>query len=278
MRFWSASGLILLLILAIACTPSQPAVGSAGALAPDEAGSASLEEVGPTEPTPTAPTEIPLETKATQPRAAAVVPPTQTATPPPPDMCSPLALHPLEELEQIIGDPYNPPRPGREERHHGVDFAYYHYQDRDSMLGEPVQSIFPGVVASVLNDLFPYGNMVMIETSLDALPAGLSSRLAPLEPGLDESLYVLYAHMNEAPQVSLGDSAEACQALGEVGLSGNTDIPHLHVEMHLGPAGSVFESMRYYDTRATIEELETYELWRTSGVYRHFDPMLLLTP
>ncbi len=146
------------------------------------------------------------------------------------------------------------------------------------MLGEPVQSVFPGVVASVLNDLFPYGNMVMIETSLDALPAGLSSRLAPLEPGLDELLYVLYAHMNEAPQVSLWDSAEACQALGEVGLSGNTDIPHLHVEMRLGPAGSVFESMRYYDTRATIEELETYELWRTSGVYRHFDPMLLLTP
>lgn len=278
MRFWSVSCSVLLLILAIACTAAQPPLGSAGALAPEEAVSVSIEVVEPTESSPPVATETPLEIKATQPRAAAVVPSTQTATPPPPDLCSPLALHPLEELEQIVGDPYNPPRPGREERHHGVDFAYYHYQERDSMQGEPVQSVFPGVVASVLDDLFPYGNMVMIETLLDALPVGLSNRLAPLEPGPDESLYVLYAHMKEAPQVNLGDSVEACQALGEVGLSGNTDIPHLHVEMRLGPAGSVFESMRYYDTRATIEELETYELWRTSGVYRHFDPMLLLTP
>lgn len=146
------------------------------------------------------------------------------------------------------------------------------------MQGEPVQSVFPGVVVSVLNDLYPYGNMVMIETALEGLSPGMLGRLDMLEPEPDDSLYVLYAHLDGAPLVSLGDSVGFCQLLGEVGLSGNTDIPHLHLEMRLGPAGSVFESMRYYDTRATIAELETYELWRTSGVFRHFDPMLLLTP
>jgi hypothetical protein len=59
-------------------------------------------------------------------------------------------------------------------------------------------------------------------------------------------------------------------------MSGNTDIPHLHLETRLGPAGQVFESMRFYDTRATQEEMDTYVLWRTSGIFQHFDPLQLL--
>ena len=59
-------------------------------------------------------------------------------------LCSPLEIHPLAELPEIIGDAYDPLRPGREERHHGIDFGYYNYQERDSMLGEPVQSVLAG--------------------------------------------------------------------------------------------------------------------------------------
>jgi murein DD-endopeptidase MepM/ murein hydrolase activator NlpD len=189
-------------------------------------------------------------------------------------LCSPLGIHPLEELPQIVGDPYKPPPPGREERHHGVDFAYYHWQDRDTMLGEPVQAVLPGTVATVLDDLYPYGNMVIVETPQDSLPVDI---VELLEFSKGESLYLLYAHMNQTPMVVLGETVEACQPLGEVGMSGNTDIPHLHLETRLGPAGTVFESMRFYSTSATIEEMENYVLWRTSGVYRHFDPMILLT-
>ncbi len=65
------------------------------------------------------------------PNSPSVTPP---STPQEIELCSPLRLHPLEELRAIISDPYSPPPPGREERHHGVDFGYYHYQDRDSML------------------------------------------------------------------------------------------------------------------------------------------------
>ena len=206
--------------------------------------------------------------------------PTETSAPqvtptPLPEYCSPLAIHPLEELPEIIGDPYDPPRPGREERHHGIDFAYYHYQDRDSMLGEPVQSVMPGVIAGVMNGQYPYGNMVIIETPRDSFPKSLGDRLE-IPPG--QSLYILYAHLDQAPVVALGESVVPCQPLGEVGMSGNTDIPHLHIEFRIGPAESVFESMRFYDTRATVEEMETYVLWRTSGTYQHFDPMLLLGP
>jgi murein DD-endopeptidase MepM/ murein hydrolase activator NlpD len=187
-------------------------------------------------------------------------------------LCSPLGIHPLNELPEIIGDPYDPPRPGREERHHGIDFGYYHYQDRDSMLGEPVQSILPGAAASVLDGNYPYGNMVIIESTTSDLPEDLLARL-DLPEG--QSLYVLYAHLDQPPMIDLGDRVVACQALGVVGMSGNTDIPHLHIETRLGPSGQVFESMRYYDTRATLEELHTYELWRTSGTFQHFDPMVV---
>jgi murein DD-endopeptidase MepM/ murein hydrolase activator NlpD len=200
--------------------------------------------------------------------------PTQPSILPTFHLCSPLSLHPLSELPQVIGDPYDPPRPGREERHHGIDFGYYHFGDRDSMQGEPIQAVLPGVVASALDDHFPYGNMVMIETPQSLLPSDVVQILG-FAPG--DSLYVLYAHMNAPPLVRLGDSVEACQLLGEVGMSGNTELPHLHLETRLGPAGSVFESMLFYSTRATVEEMEAYKLWRTSGVFRHFDPMKLLS-
>jgi murein DD-endopeptidase MepM/ murein hydrolase activator NlpD len=188
-------------------------------------------------------------------------------------LCSPLTLHPLYELPSIIGDPYKPPRPGREERHHGVDFGYYHYKDRDTMLGEPVQAILPGVVASAIEDRYPYGNMVMIETPRSELTEEIIELIQMAE---GQSLYHLYAHLNLPPQITLGETVTTCQALGEVGMSGNTDIPHLHLETRIGPSGAVFERMRFYDTRATIEEMETYVLWRTSGEFNHFDPMTLL--
>lgn len=223
------------------------------------------------------PTASPVPSPTPSPTETIAIPtnsPQPTATPLP-EFCSPLAIHPLEELPEIIGDPYDPPRPGREERHHGIDFAYYHYQDRDSMLGEPVQAVMPGVVAGVMVGQYPYGNMVVIETSRELFPVSLANRLQ-IPPG--QSLYILYAHMDQVPNVSPGDSLAPCQPLGEVGMSGNTDIPHLHIEFRLGPAGSIFESMRFYDTRATIEEMDTYVLWRTSGTFQHIDPMLLLGP
>ncbi len=87
---------------------------------------------------------------------------------------------------------------------------------------------------------------------------------------------MLYAHLDQPPLVSLAERVAGCQLLGEVGMSGNTDIPHLHLETRLGPAGQVFESMRFYDTRATQEEMDAYVLWRTSGIFQHFDPLQLL--
>jgi len=216
-------------------------------------------------PTPT-PDEVITATPTTKPAAT----PTVIVA-----LCSPLEIHPLAELPEIIGDRYDPPRPGREERHHGIDFGYYHYQERDSTLGEPVQSVLAGRVATVLTGQYPYGNMVIVETKVSDIPAELGDEI---EIPAGQSLYILYAHLDQPPEVSLGDQVAACQSLGVVGMSGNTDIPHLHLETRWGPPNQVFESMRFYDTRATQAEMDAYILWRTSGVFQHFDPLYLLAP
>jgi len=259
--------LISFTIILAACAVSQPTQEQTPSIKPAAAGEI-IPQITAT-PTPSqtpAPSEAPTETETTIPSSS----PT-----PEPSLCSPLGIHPLEELPEIIGDPYDPPRPGREERHHGIDFGYYHYQERDSMLGEPVQSILSGVVASVLDGQYPYGNMVMIETTPPNIPASLSGEI---EIPDGSSLYILYAHLNQPPIVVLGEQIKACQSLGVVGMSGNTDIPHLHIETRWGPPGQVFESMRYYDTQATQDEMDAYVLWRTSGVFHHFNPLYLLAP
>jgi murein DD-endopeptidase MepM/ murein hydrolase activator NlpD len=154
-----------------------------------------------------------------------------------------------------------------------VDFSYYGKFNRPSIEGAGIQSVMKGRVAAVVADRFPYGNMLIIETPGSSLPPEIAAKI---QIGSDPSLYVLYAHLERPAALRLGDSVEACQLLGTVGRSGNAGGPHLHLEMRLGPAGTRFKSMAYYLPWASQEEQENYTRWRTSGLFRHFDPMLIL--
>jgi murein DD-endopeptidase MepM/ murein hydrolase activator NlpD len=176
------------------------------------------------------------------------------------------------ELPEIVSAGYDPPPPGKEERHHGLDFSYYRRGERLSIRGVGVQAILPGRVAMALANSFPYGNVLVVETPYERLPGDLV-KATGLGPG--ESLYSLYAHFDQPPMVISGQRVQACQALGYVGTSGNAGVPHLHLETRLGPAGVTFDGMAYYSTQTTPEERANYERWRTSGDFRHFDPMLL---
>jgi murein DD-endopeptidase MepM/ murein hydrolase activator NlpD len=74
----------------------------------------------------------------------------------------------------------------------------------------------------------------------------------------------------------LGEMVYCGQEIGTVGMTGyNIVNPHLHLETRIGLAGGRFESMAFYDTSATVEEMDNYLRWRTSGDFRHFDPMML---
>jgi len=190
-------------------------------------------------------------------------------------LCPPLDYETISSLWEIVSDPYNPPPLGREERHQGVDFGYYRRGSRLSIEGVRVRSILPGVVASVINNRLPYGNMIIIETPGESLPASLQGQLG-LEAGL--SLYHLYAHMQELPPFELGQAVMCGERLGQVGITGYNVVEyHLHLEIRIGPHGQQFAEMAFYDTRATQTEMDSYILWRTSGNFNHFDPMLLFS-
>ena len=162
-----------------------------------------------------------------------------------------------------------------------------------ALSGRPVQAVLPGRVAMALAGRFPYGNALLVETSLDRLPAqSLLPTLAPTVQPLaaltcptaapaawdfaGRSLYLLYAHLQDPPVVEPGEDLACGQTLGAVGGSGNALNPHLHLEARLGPSGARFESLAHYDPGASPEEMANYCAWRVSGVFQMFDPMSLL--
>jgi murein DD-endopeptidase MepM/ murein hydrolase activator NlpD len=122
-------------------------------------------------------------------------------------------------------------------------------------------------------DSFPYGNVVILETPGELLPAELRE-LIDLEDG--ESLYHLYAHMLEPPLVELGQPVGLCDLIGYAGASGRTEAPHLHFETRIGLAGGRFPVMNAFVDGVTEEERRYYKLWRVSMQYAHFDPMILM--
>jgi murein DD-endopeptidase MepM/ murein hydrolase activator NlpD len=230
---------------------------------------------GPSRPAPEATSPVP----ATQP-ALTLSPlprPGKTAAVSLPSyflVCSPLEGVELEKLSLLISDPYRPPPKGSDERHPGVDFAYYHWKDRVKIDGSLLQAVLGGRVAASLADTFPYGNVVIIETPAELLPDGL---VTALDIPTGQSLYLLYAHMKEdSLTVKLGEPVEPCHIIGAVGSTGNSGAPHLHLEVRMGPPGKAFDRMSYYTETASIEEKKNYRLWSVSGEFVHLDPMRLI--
>jgi murein DD-endopeptidase MepM/ murein hydrolase activator NlpD len=188
-------------------------------------------------------------------------------------LCSPLVNHPIDVLPKIVSDGYDPPPQGHDERHHGVDFSYYNYLGRAYIEGVEVQSIFSGLICAVIEDSFPYGNVVIIETPQFYLPRQINEKFN-IRRG--ESLYILFAHLDKETDLTLGEQIPACYAFNEVGRSGNSVVYHLHLETRVGPSDARFNSMSAFVESATAEDRENYRRWRTSGEFRLFDPMDLL--
>jgi murein DD-endopeptidase MepM/ murein hydrolase activator NlpD len=255
-------------------------------------------------PTPTlySPTKSPRASSRTTPLPSSI--PTKTQTLPTPtkalisQVCSPLDDISLADISRTIVNPYHPPRAGSDDPHQGVDFAYRLDGDSIALEGFPVMAVLNGHVALVLEDRFPYGNAIMVEIALEDLsqdmivqlqiPAPAPTRIphpsltCPMEVftstlDTDErSLYLLYAHLQEAPPYEPGEEIHCGQVLGATGSTGNALNPHLHLETRVGPSGVKFQSMAHYDTSATAEEMSIYCAWRVRDLFQLVDPMLLL--
>lgn len=237
--------------------------------------------------------------------ASATPTPVPTSTLPAPtpttqfEMCSPLEDIDLADLggPDLLKNPFQPPRAGMDDGHHGADFAYWSRGTHTTMLGLPVHAVLAGSVASVIHNREPYGNAVIIETRLDKLPAQVLEQLllptlaptvppaaslnCPPDPTVytsqaGQSLYLLYAHFQNDPPVRVGEPIACGDNIGVVGTSGKSVNAHLHLETRVGPPGVILPEMDYYDTAATPQQMRTYCTWRVSGLFAMFDPMRLL--
>ena len=234
--------------------------------------------------------------------------PENTTIPPTPtpeliaQICSPLDGDEIEELSEIITQPFKQPRPGIDDgdAHHGVDFAYFRRKERLSIDGVPVQAAIQGTVATIINDRFPYGNAIIIETPLRMIDPslGFMSLLPEQQPTVmpdprmvhcqtgeldfpldysEQSLYIVYAHFRDPVTLTVGEQVTCGQVIGFVGNTGDSSNPHLHFETRIGPSGARIESMAYYIADATPSERFNYCTWRVTNLFQLFEPMLFFT-
>lgn len=221
------------------------------------------------------------------------IPPSPTPTETPFIVCSPLEDETFESLPLILTKSIElPAHFGQDFGHPGLDFAYFQRGDRTSIQGIEIYAILPGTVALTLEDNYPYGYTIMVETPLENLPEDLQATLlegylavpdvveyqyncpdvpAPTLTG-EYSLYHLYAHMEALPEFKVGDTVSCGQLLGTVGNTGWSSNPHLHLETRLGPSGLDIPTMAHYEATATEEQMSNYCLWRSSGYYQVVDP------
>jgi murein DD-endopeptidase MepM/ murein hydrolase activator NlpD len=216
----------------------------------------------------------------------------------PMQICFPLEGFTLSQLDQTISNPFYPPPFGSDDPHQGVDLADIG-PDGVAREGLQVNFVLSGQVAGIIQDRFPYGNAVLVETPLENLPpdwvlnlelprpgtlpqvrSALTCPAPALEPDWDadnESLYLLYAHLQTSPSVKVGDQVSCGENAGVIGSSGNALNPHLHLEARIGPAGAEFASLAHYDVSASLDEMAAYCVWRVSGIFRLLDPMSLFS-
>lgn len=225
--------------------------------------------------------------------------PTPTLTPtlvPPGGVCSPLSGIGLEELHSITSNTFSYPSAFTDIGHPGVDLAFFTHGSFTTMYGLPVQSILPGRVTQVIDNRFPYGNMMIIETPLSQLSPELlvsislptpipqqsidawsicDKEMTPITWSEDEkSLYILYSHLEYKPEFKPGDVVECGQTIGAVGITGNSVAEHLHIEVRIGPSHAQFGSIATYTQDATPEERYNYCIWSISGIFQATDPAL----
>jgi len=255
-------------------------------------------------------TNTPLPTETSVPTTTATftpspLPPTQTLslTAPPltstPEavICSPLEGIDIAELPGLIYNPFAPPHPGSDDPHQGLDFADLDPNFALALDGRPVQAVLNGQVTTIINDRFPYGYAILVETPLEQVPSGWlesiqiptpaptreshpSLTCPPVENPLTwdfakRSLYLMYAHLNEPFALQKGDRVNCGQILNVIGNSGNSLNPHLHLEARVGPAGANFDSIAHYTGSASPEEMQNYCIWRVSETFQLIDPMQL---
>ena len=81
-----------------------------------------------------------------------------------------------------------------------------------------------------------YGNVIVIEYPSSAMPKTTSERLGLSK---NQSLFMLYGHLQDKPTLKVGATVMAGEIIGQIGTTGNSTGPHLHLEVRVGASGSL---------------------------------------
>jgi murein DD-endopeptidase MepM/ murein hydrolase activator NlpD len=220
-------------------------------------------------------------------------------------LCSPLGGFTLKQLPNLISNKFSPPPLGSDDPHQGIDFSIVDPDAGYATGGNPIQAVLNGVVATIIENRFPYGNAIIIETPMDSLPESWlhANKLPTPAPTLnnhpiltcpkvdysdfsiysypveqaDRSIYLMYAHLAGPIELNPGDPVHCGQKIDAMGESGNALNPHLHLEIRVGPTMARFHSLAHYDASASPEEMANYCTWRVSGLFQLINPMDLLS-
>lgn len=251
-------------------------------------------------------TLVPTATPTTL--STATIAPTATATAVPPitGISSPLQDIALGDLRLITSYAYSFKYPFSEgpeddKNHPAVDLSFYQFKSWNTVVGHPIQAMLPGKVIASENDVYPYGNSILIETPLDQLSPDLISQMQIGKPYSEEeikarsscqpdqskiswsqtqkSVYTLYAHMQSPSPFKPGDEVKSGEVIGAVGASGHAVVgnEHLHLEVRVGPSDASFGTMSDYIYSATDEERYNYCIWALSEEFLPINPSLFWT-
>lgn len=130
--------------------------------------------------------------------------------------------------------------------HHGVDMA--------AARGTPVVAASAGLVITAECDARHNGEPYGCERDGSPEVRGCGWHVKILHA---EHLATLYCHLQQRPEVSVGETVSTGQLIGYVGSTGNSSEPHLHLEVQTGELFTPPRSATATDPEEFFAERET---------------------